>query len=306
MMLALTAMLLTACSGGGGSSGNTGSSQSISTVLLKSSWEDAKAPNTQVQADGLATRSSYLAPLPSHLITRVTNNGFDTSQASGAITYDGAGEILGIAVSAHGVTHSWRNEGNTYVTAGDTTVGVSSDYHSTRGLFANPHGDATVWNYQSFGYWLTGYNNGGGELGAVSFGWETPASAIPTSGTTDFNGFASGTYISSQGELHTTQADVYATVNFGTRQVNIYTTNTYVKDLATSTLQAKSGLNFSGTLNYNEGQNHLRSSSLTTSSGLSGSAEAKFYGPALDEMGGVFSLTDGGIESYQGAFGAKQ
>jgi hypothetical protein len=46
---------------------------------------------------------------------------------------------------------------------------------------------------------------------------------------------------------------------------------------------------------------------LTTSGGLSGNSTGQFYGPNAEELGGVFFLKAGsGVESYRGAYGAKQ
>ena len=72
-----------------------------------------------------------------------------------------------------------------------------------------------------------------------------------------------------------------------------------------------SGFNLNGALSYAAGKNTLTGTLRTGNGLLSGSATARFYGPAAQEFGGVFTLTgpqvNGGSETpvrFIGGFGA--
>jgi hypothetical protein len=66
-----------------------------------------------------------------------------------------------------------------------------------------------------------------------------------------------------------------------------------------------SNLNMSGTLSYVSGSNQF-SGAITTTNGMTGSAKGRFYGPSAQEIGGTFSVTGSGVQSYGGAFGGSR
>jgi hypothetical protein len=45
---------------------------------------------------------------------------------------------------------------------------------------------------------------------------------------------------------------------------------------------------------------------VTSAGGLTGNSTGQFYGPNAEELGGVFLLQGSGVETYAGAYGAKQ
>jgi hypothetical protein len=66
-----------------------------------------------------------------------------------------------------------------------------------------------------------------------------------------------------------------------------------------------SSLRMTGTLNYASGSNQF-SGAISTDGGMTGSATGRFYGPAAQEIGGTFSATGPGVQSYGGAFGGAR
>jgi hypothetical protein len=64
-------------------------------------------------------------------------------------------------------------------------------------------------------------------------------------------------------------------------------------------------LNMTGTLNYSPGSNQF-SGAVSTAGGMTGTAQGRFFGPAAEEIGGTFSVTGPGVQSYGGAFGGAR
>lgn len=56
------------------------------------------------------------------------------------------------------------------------------------------------WNYQTFGFWLTGVYTSSGRIGAASVGSLTPVDRIPTEGTATYKGKSLGEYIDPSGQ----------------------------------------------------------------------------------------------------------
>jgi hypothetical protein len=44
----------------------------------------------------------------------------------------------------------------------------------------------------------------------------------------------------------------------------------------------------------------------TTTNGMSGNMNGKFYGPGLNEVGGTYAVTGSGVGSMVGGFGGKR
>ena len=64
-------------------------------------------------------------------------------------------------------------------------------------------------------------------------------------------------------------------------------------------------LNMTGTLSYAAGVNSMAGTA-TTSNGMSGNMNGKFYGPGINEIGGTYAVTGSGIGSMVGGFGGKR
>lgn len=156
------------------------------------------------------------------------------------------------------------------------------------------------WDYQSFGVWADASNPSTASIGVISAGAATAGSAIPTSGLATYTGMAGGIYVDASDNVFLTYADLNVGANFVTRQLNFSTTGTANLDNNAS----MSSLNMSGTLSYNAGTNAF-SGVVTSTNSMTGTANGRFYGPAAQEIGGVF-FVEGSAGGYGGAFGGKR
>lgn len=171
------------------------------------------------------------------------------------------------------------------------------------GMQANPY--ALGWDYQSFGAWEEA-GSSGGYVASESFGAPTPGAAVPTTGSAEFTGKLGGFYVSPGGLGSMAAADLRVSADFATRTLGFATTGTVTtRDLATPT--AASNLDLSGRLSYAPGSGNF-SGALTNASGtMSGSTQGRFYGPAAEELGGIFALRSASTrETFTGAYGAKR
>ncbi len=147
---------------------------------------------------------------------------------------------------------------------------------------------------------------GGYGLGIT--GYETVDNNIPTTGNITFIGRGEGYYYDASGE-YTTDFDVAANVNFANRIVNLTSSNTCISLNGCSQVSnQRPQLNLIGMLSYASGTNI--SGVITTAGGLgyaklSGTADAKFYGPNAKEFGGTFAMQNDDA-GYVGYFGLRK
>lgn len=170
-------------------------------------------------------------------------------------------------------------------------------------VIANPY--AQGWNYQSFGIWNT-HGPSTRQIAAFSFGAPTPASSVPSSGTATFIGKLGAVYVSPSGEGSMASAELRVNADFGNRSLAFTSSGTRLtQDLRTSI--AAPNLNLNGTLSYSPASNAF-SGTLTTAGGLmSGTSSGRYYGPAAQELGGVFAVkSSASSEALTGAYGAKR
>lgn len=286
--------LLTGCGGGGGGSS--------ATLAPFTSWNSVAGRS--VIASGISQSGTYTW---NSSTDRITSRTIDSSRdgATYSATYGSSGEVLTATINpvnsaAISINRSTDTIGSLVINS-DIDAAISPD-GSTISLAANPYRNG--WEYQSFGIWSTGGGTGSGTYGAISIGAQTAGAAIPTSGSATFFGIAGGRYIDSAGRYYFTGANMSASTNFATRSINFSTTGTQVTpDLINTTIN--NGLNMSGTLSYSAGTNQI-AGNVSTTSGLSGTVNARFYGPSAQEIGGTFSVSGGGLEGYAGAFGGKR
>jgi hypothetical protein len=269
------------------------------------SWS-AVEPSTAVVAGGLSqTASANYSVLSTGeiLVNSIPAVGaVDTSNSSVTLTYGGARNLNAVQVVTPTSSPRWQNgRGATVgcangVCAGETTSGESS--------FAGVDAYAVAWEYQSFGIWNTGGATAG-TVGAMSFGAPTPANAIPLTGTAVYSGVSTGVYIASSGFLYGIGADMTANVDFGAQSVAFNTSGTFTVD-NTGAISGNTGLDISGTLSYLPGTNQFSGPVTTANTFLSGTATGRFYGPAAEEIGGVYALSGTGPEAILSGFGGKR
>jgi hypothetical protein len=230
--------------------------------------------------------------------------------ASAIFTFDNASVLTGLLLSSAGTTVGSFGAGDIGIlTADPDSDFVIAENFSSRAIMSNPR--SLAWDYQSFGVWETGLDAENGFYGAMSLGAPTASTAIPGSGTANFSGKVVGSYVNDVGKGHTVLANLNVGVDWGTQSLNLSTSGTRMSEDGV-TFSANTSLDMSNqTLSYAAGTNGF-SGTLTTGAtatspaGLSGNSSGTFYGPNAQELGGVFFLRGSGLETYSGAYGAKQ
>jgi hypothetical protein len=162
------------------------------------------------------------------------------------------------------------------------------------------------WNYQTFGVWSQETSASSFQFGAISAGAATPGGSIPTVGNPTFTGIAAGSYVDATGARFGTSANMSAVVDFGAHSIAFSTTNTVTMPFGvTGTTTGAPNLNLSGTLTYTAGTNQFAGGVATPGNTLTGTANGRFFGPAAEEIGGLYSAAGGGA-TMTGAFGGKR
>ena len=295
----VVASTLSACGGGGGGGGGTVPVTGFTT------WRtDVAGKSILVNGDG--KQVSYTYDLVSNTIKTISDP-LDGA-ASALFTFDTASVLTGLLLTSAGTTVGSFGAGDIGILAADSDFVIAENFAS-RAIISNPR--SLAWDYQSFGVWETGLDAENGYYGAMSLGAPTAGTAIPGSGTADFSGKVVGSYVNDLGKGHTVLANLNVGVNWGTQSLNLSTSGTRMSEDGV-TFSANPSLDMSNeTLSYTAGTNGF-SGTLTTGAtatspgGLSGNSSGKFYGPSAQELGGVFFLRGSGLETYSGAYGAKQ
>jgi hypothetical protein len=229
-----------------------------------------------------------------------------TSDVNTNLLYDSGNNISSVTLNqtaSNSVTFS--------VAAGDVIVKdatgantiLTNSKKTTIGILANP--TAYGFEYQTYGAWGAYAAAGVGGY-AISNGSLTSGGSIPTTGSAVFSGGANGYLIDGQKATYVTNASMTANVDFAARTVAFSTTNTTMTGASTGVATSIAGYNLNGTMTYSSGVNRM-TGSVTSTNGMSGSIIANFYGPAANEIGGTYGLTQTTSgNSFVGGFGGKR
>jgi hypothetical protein len=300
-LAAAAACVLAGCGGGGGGGGMP--------IQPFTAWS-AVQPSSRVNAGGMSQSVSAtytVQPSGDLLVTLLgTASAVDTSNSSVTYTFDPTRNLNGIQLTTPSTSASWSS-----ATLGGSSVGCSMGVC----LGTNASGDsayigidpyAVGWNYQTFGVWATGGSTSG-TVGVISVGAPTPVNAIPTTGTANYTGASFGYYVNGAGNVFGYGGQMSAAADFDNRLVTFSTSNTMLSDNSGGPPISRTDLNLQGTLSYAAGTNQFSGTVNTTGQPLTGSASGRFYGPAYEEIGGVYTLRNGGtLESILGGFGGKR
>ncbi|MCH9844803.1 MAG: transferrin-binding protein-like solute binding protein, partial [Alphaproteobacteria bacterium] len=139
-------------------------------------------------------------------------------------------------------------------------------------------------DYRSKGFTITGYETSNDGI-------------LARTGAIQFTGKGQGRYHSTLNDYNT-EFTVKANVDFSANTVNLIGTDDDHDDL-----------DFTASLKYQAGINAIAGTIETTGDDdlakLSGTADARFYGPAAKSIGGTFSMTNNEV-AYIGYFGVRQ
>jgi len=290
LALLVLPIALVACAGGSSSSSSTSSSAATTPFT---SWSNttvgtpvslSSGPSSTLALDGTFVQGA--------------------SDGAATLTLNSSSNFSAISASNSASSVSFSTASGDTLQAGfngNTTVALNKAQTSV-GTFANPA--AYGFEYQTYGAWGA-YGNATSPAYAVSVGSPSSASAIPAVGSLTFTGGSAGYYVDPGKFGYVTNANMVAVVTFDNRTVAFTTTNTTVTGGPGASLISASALNMTGTLSYAAGSNAM-SGTATTANGMSGNMNGKFYGPALNEIGGTYAVTGSGVGSMVGGFGGKR
>jgi len=201
------------------------------------------------------------------------------------------------------------------------SVNVNASFTNRENIVNNLDGWTWGYSYVAAGLWAQ-RNTAPSSLqsaSAYSFGYETPASAVPKTGTAQFSGTANGyVFANNGGTTIYTLIDGKAnlSVNFSSGQMNG----------ALTQMEQWDGVPYSGSPGYlpwndvslnasiTPGTNRFSGSTAASSApgtsfslaaSATGHIDGALYGPSAQNLGAVWSLSDG-AKSAIGALAAKQ
>jgi len=267
------------------------------------SWS-AVQPSSTVTVNGLSQEVTATIDLNTDLVTNISTPSAVSKNSSITSTFDANKLLTKVVFTTPTTTLSFDAAAGDYIVdLSPQTVVALNNAQTAAAIFANPFG--LGWDYQTFGVWSEQTGTDSGTYAVMSVGAPTAGSSIPTSNSATFFGAAGGQYVNAGGDSYLTVADLTVTANFLNRSLSFTTANTVVtQDL--STFAFNNGLNLNGTLTYAAGINSF-TGTVTSANGLTGSSTGQFYGPAAQELGGVFYVkAASGLETYGGAYGAKR
>lgn len=298
-------LALSACGGGGGGTAPSPAPTPLATTAF-TTWS-AVQPGVTYRADGLgqevtgtASGGQFVAIAPSGVA-----DGY-----SAYLTFDSALQLSQLTLTTPDPSLVVLDKTAAGTTFADLTLtpGTSPQFVGARNstsvaVMAKPID--LGWDYQTFGIWETDRDSTTSrKFGAMSVGAPTIGTAIPTTGNPTFTGYATGSYVSPAGTGTTVFAAVTVGADFGTQTLTFNTANTQTSsDWVTFT--PNGNLDLSGNLSYAAGTNRF-TGTVSSVGGLTGNSTGQFYGPNAEELGGVFLLQGSGVETYAGAYGAKQ
>ena len=281
---------LIACAGGSSSSSTSSSSAattpftSWSTTTVGTPVSFSGGPSSTLAVDGTSVQGA--------------------ADGAATLTLNSSNNFSAISASNSGGSVSFSTVGGDTLQSGfngNSTVALNKS-QTTVGAFANPA--AYGFEYQTFGAWGA-YGNATTPAYAVSVGNPSPASAIPAVGSLTFTGGSTGYYVDASKFGYVTNAAMVAVVTFDNRTVAFTTTNTSIAGGPGAPQLSAPSLNMTGNLSYAAGTNAMTGTA-TTTNGMSGNMNGKFYGPALNEIGGTYAVTGSGVGSMVGGFGGKR
>ncbi len=314
-VIAASILGLAGCGGGGGGGGLVSAPVVVGAGATYTVGTSPNAPANITQtlqlsggvSTGLAATGTYTHNYNTNAST--LTGGTNVSAATVTVTPT-SGAITGITLNApnarlSGSTSSFS--GADLQPATVTSLGACAGGNcatSIRDLALETSGG---FKYLTYGGWEEESGSSGtvnGVVGLMVVGVPTAPANIPVTGTASYSGLSAGLYLNSATNFAGAFGAIFnAAANFSNRSLAVSTTNTLVDE--GSGPVSRPAHNYSGTLTYAAGSNQFSGPIATATSGLSGTATGLFFGPAAQEIGGVFHAT-GGTVTVKGLFVGKQ
>ncbi|MEM9475490.1 MAG: transferrin-binding protein-like solute binding protein [Pseudomonadota bacterium] len=275
------ALALSACGGGGGGG---------STVVPFTSVSDLP-DNGTVVINGSGVTASYTSDL-----------GTGVTSISAPTTSDDATTRIRIV---NGVAQDFSVSAPGSSAAFDLGTAVGGNLAGERFLVLSQDGQTAyisenvmpVYEYQTYGTWITGLGTGSGTVGVGSFGAETNATALPANAT--YTGTGTGYALDDADQSFITDFEVSATTDFST--ITITSSNTVTENLVTADVVADPAYDFTGSGPVSG--NGFTASIASTNT--SGTATGSFFGPNAEEFGGTFDTSGPSGHVHIGSFGGQ-
>ena len=294
-IVSLGAIALVACGGGSSSTTTTTADTPVTPAVTSfTSWSATTANIPVAMTNGSSSSIDLLGSISqtdsngSATFTRDASNNFtlinpSASSGNSAVFSAALGDTLQSSFSS----------------ANTTTLNKSQ---TTIGLFANPF--TYSFDYQTYGTWGP-YGNATGSSFALSDGTASAASVIPATGSLTYTGGSTGYYVDPNKFSYITNANMVFISTFDNRTLNFSTSNTVIQGGPNGNLNSNPALQLTGVLTYVAGTNNF-TGTVTTTSGMTGTMNGKFYGPGLNEVGGTYAVYAAGIGTMVGSFGGKR
>lgn len=275
-ILLCVSLYLAACAGGGGAGGTAGTPP----PPAPGSSGSSPVPAPFATSGGPTFANPQAAAVFPLLFT-----GYQVS-ASGLVPIAGEGATLTLT---HGAPYavSWQ--------INVPSIGVTADDFEVAGLLDNFDSPIQALDYVAFGSWQWGSHEPG-DAGHFVFGYETSPASMPVSGTATFSGAWEGELFTRRVGQPIQVGDVGGNASFS---VDFLSGN-----ISGALTAATSGGSYGGELQpWNDvsvsaaiaaGSNHFSGTTAAPSSpSATGTITGAFYGPAAQQLGAVWTLSDG-------------
>jgi hypothetical protein len=271
---------------------------------------------TPITLQAVNTTVTYQAASATALVTN-TGTGGVAAAASGqgatiTLTTDGSGLIkVAFNIPTTGTTFTQQYTSSVWDYGGPigTTAPTAAQLVTIlRDVFGFPATTGTITtqsiggqslNSAAYGFWASGDTTTAGRAGTYAFGNLTQAGSIPATGTATFNGQTIGIGGATGGNtVYALQGKAQIIANFATQSVSTNLTNLTTQNISTNALGSLPDLSGTSTLSGNAYAGSI------SGTGLTGTVNGNFYGPAAQETAGVWQASGGG-NAWMGSYGAK-
>lgn len=182
-------------------------------------------------------------------------------------------------------------------------------------LYLQSHVGSAGLDYMRFGSWILSWLADSSSGSVFVGGFLTPPASIPTTGTASFTGTASGLYhmnvICSCLDVTPFTGNVSASANFANASLAGSISGIAIRNYNGVIMGGMNDIGFSALIDRSANLFSGSTNVLTSSTGAyafgsaaSGDIRGRFYGPAGQEIGAVFGLSDGDRRLI-GSFGAR-
>lgn len=313
VVLMAGAWALTSCGGGGGggsspaptasAGGGTGTGTGgspTSTIATAARGTSGTSPATAQVANASAP-NFFDRPLP------IFGTAYPLKQS--VLVVKGSSVTIDTAANDGGGTLTW-GPSSSWFQLRVPGAGIDKAAAQAGVMGENPTDlGAAVWEFLLAGFW---FDNPTNRVAAFIAGYQTPANAMPKTGSATYGGVANvqGLVFTSSGKA-VVLGNANLTANFSSGSIDGRLTNMAAIDANGSAtpwndISAKATLDagassFSGTTSSSSAP----STAFALKSNATGTISGGFYGPHAEDVGAVWTLGDGSVSAF-GTFGGRQ